>query len=75
MQYYIVEGYNKSDYIANIVNYEMLAEVFCLNKAIQIMEEYETKGYSCRIKFEDKKDFSSIIDPSENVHWEIFTGV
>ena len=77
MQCYKIEGYNTHDYITNLVNYELLSEVFCLNKALQIMEEYENKGYSCRIKFEDKNDFSpeTLIDSSEEVHWEIFAGV
>lgn len=72
---YMIEGYNRKDYISNFVNWELLKEFESSEEAYDFIQKMESKEYKCRI-IESKEDIQSyIIDEKEEVHWEIFTGV
>lgn len=68
---YIVEGYNKNDYISEIVNWEIL-QIFS-NK--EDAENYisNIKDYICRIN--ESEVIPYLEKPLEYAHWEIYTGV
>jgi hypothetical protein len=72
---YLVEGYNKNDYLTEMYNWELLKSFDNRAAAYDFLIEMESTGYRCRI-VESKIELQpGIIDPKEDVHWEIFTGV
>ena len=72
MKVFLVEGYNKSDYITGIVNWEPLKYFETLQQSFVYMDEIKQKNYECRVRLTDTP-IKDIIQPDE--HWEIFLAV
>ena len=71
MKAFLVEGYNKSDYLTEIVNWEPLKYFETLNQCFVYMDSMKVKNYEVRVRLTDYQE--EIINPNE--HWEIFFGV
>jgi hypothetical protein len=71
---YLVEGYNKNDYLTEIYNWELLKTFDNRADAYDFVIEMEAKDYRCRIVESKVGLQSDNIDPKDDVHWEIFTG-
>lgn len=72
MKAFLVEGYNKSDYITGIVNWEPLSYFETLQQSFLYMDNMKEKNYECRVRLTDTP-IKDVIQPDE--HWEIFFGV
>nr|QMP83013.1 MAG: hypothetical protein [Caudoviricetes sp.] len=71
MEAFLVEGYNKSDYITEIVNWEPLKYFETLNQCFVYMDSMKVKNYETRVRLTDYQE--DILKTNE--HWEIFFGV
>jgi hypothetical protein len=67
---FIVEGYNKKDYISGIFNWETL---FASNTAKEVDDYIRNipEGYVIRVVEKDDLFFENLA----NCHWEVYTGV
>lgn len=72
MKAFFVEGYNKSDYLTEIVNWEPLKYFETLQQSFVYMDSMKVKNYETRVRLTDTP-IEEIINPNE--HWEIFFGV
>lgn len=70
---YLVEGYNKDDYITNIIGWELLKIFTNESDALDYVKEMENKNYICKIEQSEVVPYSE--KPLENSHWEIFSGI
>lgn len=70
---YLVEGYNKTDYITNIIGWELLKIFVNKSEASDYVKEMESKNYVCKIEQSEVVPYSDV--PLGNSHWEIFTGI
>lgn len=70
---YQVLGYNKNDYMTNIVGWELLKIFDNRDSAEEYMSSLES--YECKLVECEHKEQSNIIGPTDDVHWEIYTGV
>lgn len=67
---FVVEGYNKNDYISGIINWETL---FASERANEV-DNYITnipEGYVVRVMEKDELFFEELA----NTHWEVYTGI
>ncbi len=64
MKAFLVEGYNKSDYITNIVNWEPLKYFETLQKSFIYMEEMKHLDYDVRVRLTDLPQ-----NPTQTEHW------
>ena len=71
MKAFLVEGYNKSDYITEIVNWEPLKYFETLQQSFVYMDSMKVKNYETRVRLTDYQE--DILKTNE--HWEIFFGV
>lgn len=71
MKAFLVEGYNKSDYITEIVNWEPLKYFETLQQSFVYMDSMNVKNYETRVRLTDYQE--DILKTNE--HWEIFFGV
>lgn len=70
---YQVLGYNRNDYITDIVNWELL-KVFNDKESAESYAFCLT-DYVCKVVEVDQELQSDIIDINKAVHWEIYTGL
>lgn len=71
MKAFLVEGYNKSDYITEIVNWEPLKYFETLQQCFVYMDSMKVKNYETRVRLTDTP-IEEVVQPDE--HWEIFFG-
>jgi hypothetical protein len=72
MKAFLVEGYNKLDYITGIVNWEPLRYFETLQQSFLYMDNMKEKNYETRVRLTDTP-IDKITQPDE--HWEIFFGL
>lgn len=66
MKAFLIEGYNKGDYITNIVNWEPLMYTETLQQAFLYMNKMKEQNYETRVRLTDTPS-----NPSDNEHWDI----
>lgn len=67
---YVVTGYNPTDYISNLVDYETLGIFDTQDQAEDYIRNHPHYITHLDVKENPIKEF--LIDPDDNVHWEIY---
>lgn len=63
---YLVEGYNRSDYITHIINWEPLCYFNTMKEALVYIDEMKNKNYNCRVRIAEEPR-----NPVFGEHWDI----
>lgn len=68
MKAFLIEGYNKGDYISRFPNWEPLIYTETLQESFLYMDKMKLLNYETRVRLTDTPS-----NPSNNEHWDIIT--